>query len=112
MKKQDKQADAEARVGIFWLFNGKPIIDSTPLSKAEPYGDNLGHATGHIDHWAQLQQTGTVPIEVEYEEFPRGRVMYDPTSEEFTILVDRCILDRKDWPVKPVLTGQCPESHP
>jgi hypothetical protein len=27
----------EPCVGIFWLFAGKLIIDSTPLSKAESY---------------------------------------------------------------------------
>ena len=25
-------------VGIFWLINGKLLIDSTPLSESEPYG--------------------------------------------------------------------------
>jgi hypothetical protein len=39
----------EPRVGIFWLYNGKVIIDSTPLSEAEPDFGKLGHATGHID---------------------------------------------------------------
>jgi hypothetical protein len=96
MQKRNKQPDAEARVGIFWLLNGKPLIDSTPLSKAEHYGDSLGHPTGHLDHWTLLQRTGAVPPEVEYEEFPRGRVMYHPASEEFTILADRCILDREE----------------
>jgi hypothetical protein len=28
-------------VGIFWLLHGKLVIDSTPLNKAEPYGDHL-----------------------------------------------------------------------
>jgi hypothetical protein len=29
-------------------------------------------------------------------DYPRGRVMYHPAFEEFTILADRCILDRND----------------
>jgi hypothetical protein len=96
MEKRSKQPYAEARVGIFWHFDDRLIIDSTPMSKAEPYGDNLGHPTGHIDHWALLQQTGAVPPEVEYENPPRGRVVYYKRQETFHLLADRCILDRKD----------------
>ena len=96
MPKPDKQPDAEARVGILWFFDDRLIIDSTPVSKAEPYGDNIGHATGHIDHWALLQRTGAVPPDIEYEQHPRGRVVYDKRQETFHLLADRCILDRKD----------------
>ena len=37
-----------------------------------------------------------MPHESEYEEFPRGRVMHHPKSGQYTILADKCILDRKD----------------
>jgi hypothetical protein len=83
-------------VGIFWLVNNKLVIDSSPLDQAEPYGDHVGHAASHIDVWAQFQQVGKAPRESEYEEYPRGRVMYHPASGEFTILADPCILVRKD----------------
>jgi len=33
----------EPRVGIFWVVDGKPLIDSTSLNEAEPYGDHLTH---------------------------------------------------------------------
>jgi hypothetical protein len=64
----------QPRVGIFWLFKGRLILDSTPVSQGEAYGGNVGHATAHIDYWSRLQERGEVPREVEYEEFPRGRV--------------------------------------
>jgi hypothetical protein len=86
------QEPHEPRVGIFWLYNGKLVTDSTPLSKAEPYGDRLGHAAGHIDHWTALQERGAVPIEVEYEEPPRGRVGYNTKKKEFSLLADECII--------------------
>jgi len=84
----------EPRVGIFWLFRGRLIVDSTPVSQGEPYADHIGHATGHIDYWTGLQERGVVPKEVEYEEFPRGRVIYDPKAERYTLLADKCILSR------------------
>jgi len=85
----------EHRVGVFWLFQGKVITDSTPISKAEPYGECLTHPRGHLEHWTELQQRGTVPAGVEYEEPPRGRVVYFPASDRFVLYADRCILSKK-----------------
>ncbi len=87
---------AEPRVGIFWLVKGKLLIEATPLSKAEAYGDFKVHAADHFSVWARLQQAGTVLPEMEYEEAPRGRVMYNTKTGQFTLLADRCILGRKE----------------
>jgi len=91
-----KSSDREACLGIFWLVNGKLIIDSSPLTEAEPYGNHLGHPRSHIEVWEKYQRGGKVPLEMEYEQAPRGRVMFDRTSDTFTILADKCILRRKD----------------
>jgi hypothetical protein len=91
-----RSSDREACLGIFWLVDGKPIIDSSPLSEAEPYGDHLTHPRSHIDVWAEFERSGRVPRGSEYEEYPRGRVMHHPVSGEFTILADMCILKDKD----------------
>lgn len=37
MQKRNKQPEVEVRVGIFWLFNCKLIIDSTPLSEPNQF---------------------------------------------------------------------------
>jgi len=42
-----KGGKEESRVGIFWLANGKLLIDSTPLDEAERYGDFVTHPRGH-----------------------------------------------------------------
>jgi len=85
----------ETPVGIFWLLRGKLLIDSTPLSKAEPYGDYLTHRRGHAEVWARFQRSGAAPIDIEYEEPPRGRVMYNTQTRWFTLLADKCILRDK-----------------
>jgi len=84
------------QVGIFWLVNGKFLIDSTTLNEAEPYGNRVTHPHSHIDVWQHFQRLGEVPPEYEYEEYPQGRVMHHPSSGEFMILADECILDHKD----------------
>ena len=82
---------SEPRVGIFWLFDGQLIIDSTPVPDAEPYGVRMTHAISHIDHWTKLQERGKVPGYVEYEEPPRGRVVMDTQTQRWIIYADVCI---------------------
>ena len=86
----------EPKVGIFWLLEKRLIYHSTPLSSAEKYGDCLTSPVSHIDHWANLQQRREVSGDVEYEEPPRGRVVYDCGKQQFTIYADRCIIRRGD----------------
>jgi len=91
-----KQRQLESRVGIFWLVRNKLLFDTTPLNEVEPYGDHLTHPRSHIDVWEQFQRLGQAPRESEYEEYPRGRVMYHPATGTSLLLADKCILDRKD----------------
>ena len=63
----------EPHVGIFWVVDGKPLLDSLSLSEAEEYGDFKTHPRSHIDAWRLFQQRGIAPPDVEYEEFPGGR---------------------------------------
>ena len=85
----------EPSVGIFWVIRGKFVIDSTPLSQSEPYGVHLPHPGSHVEVWTMFQQKGTVPRDMEYEEAPRGRVIYNAKIGRFSFLADKCILRDK-----------------
>jgi hypothetical protein len=82
-------------VGIFWLFNGELIFDTSQLSDKEDDGEFIDHPTGHTDHWDELQRRGVVPCDIDYEEPPRGRVLFKKKGGRFALYADRCILDRK-----------------
>ena len=90
-------------VGIVWCVrdgNGprQIVIDSTPLGKAEPYGDFLTHPRGHYEVWESWRRLGpaglarrglpTIIAWQEYENFPRGRVVFDTCSRRFTVYAD------------------------
>jgi hypothetical protein len=92
-----KSSTPEPCVGIFWLFNGELIIDSTPLSKAEPYDTALTHPTGHYKYWSRLQHTGAVPADVEYDDQPRGRVVFDGREQRFHLYADKRILSQRKF---------------
>jgi len=84
----------EMRLGIFWLVDGKLLIESAPLRECEEYGDHLNYPGSHIDLWAKYLRIGVAPEQSEYEEFPRGRVIHNARSG-FTLLADMCLLKNK-----------------
>jgi hypothetical protein len=93
----------EPSVGIFWGVSfgveQRLIADGAPLSAAEAYGECLTYGYGHYEVWEAWREAGFPELrEVglkqkllrsEYETFPRGRIVYDCTTETFWIYADR-----------------------
>ncbi len=93
----------EGRVGIFWTMprNGtrQLVTRMTGLPEAEPYGDFLTHPEGHAEVWEAWQALGParlarlgLPATIathEYEEFPRGRVVFHRPERRFIVYADR-----------------------
>jgi hypothetical protein len=89
-------------VGIFWFVRDGDgiamITEGTPLATAEEYGDFATHATGHYSYWERLKRRGPdalrrggmpdAPAWYEYEDFPRGRIVYSRVTHRFTVYVD------------------------
>ena len=96
-------APETGRVGLFWVVEegGRPsvIALAVPCRQAEVYGDMLTLDTGHLQYWTELAMRGasalraagrpTVPVWSEYDEWPRGRVLYDCEARRFVIRADR-----------------------
>ena len=96
-------------VGIFWAIQepGKPAIlldHRCLLGDAETYGDMLTCPHGHYDLWERWRKVaGEIPdiarplvAASEYEEWPRGRIVYDTVEQQFTCYADAKILGRGD----------------
>ena len=93
-----------ACVGVVWgVADGDKalylVTDLTPLAEAEPYGDCLTHPRGHYEIWETWRQLGPAKLVKnglpalitwhEYEDFPRGRVVFDTVTGRFTLYADR-----------------------
>src|SRR5271166_3228895 len=81
-------------LGPFWVVedhgSATLIAHTVPLEQATPYGDMLTNDTGHFEYWSELARRGAYSLrEAGYEEWPRGRVLYDQTAERFVIRADR-----------------------
>ena len=99
-----KRAQARARlrvpgaseVGIFWVIDGKAVILGEPLSEAESWGEFKNYSQGHDREWSRfLQRNGIVSRDSEYDDYPRGRVVYNTVTGSFNLFADKCILNDK-----------------
>lgn len=101
---------AVSYVGIFWGIPDEKqtwnvLSDKTPIDQAVPYGRCLTHAAGHYEFWESLSTLGQsflaesgLPVELafhEYEDFPRGRVVYWPEEQRFAIYADRKLQNKE-----------------
>jgi hypothetical protein len=92
-------------LGIFWVIphpqSGIAIISSqTPLDEAEEYGDCLTSPVAHIDAWEATKRgklmlasldasIRAVIAAAEYEDWPRGRIVFDRSINNFIAYADR-----------------------
>ncbi len=93
-RKRLRDAGAPA-VGIFWVVEGKPLAFGDSLNDAEQWGEFKNYKEDHIHLWQFLQRNGIVPPDSEYEDYPRGRVVYNTRTASFMFFADRCILKNR-----------------
>jgi hypothetical protein len=87
-------------VGIFWLIEttaGRTqwLAAGCSLQAAEPYGDFLTFPDGHYEVWGRWRRRKDLDAELrslvrtfEYEDWPRGRIVYDRSKKRFTLYAD------------------------
>ena len=89
--------------GLFWVVgdHGKAalIAHAVAMEQAVPYGDMLTVDAGHFEFWSGLARRSprllraagipTTAVWSEYEEWPRGRVLYDCAAGGFIIRAHR-----------------------
>jgi hypothetical protein len=91
-------------VGIFWLAQttegeARLLTAGCPLGGAEAYGDCLTYSPGHYKTWAQWRRDRTLDPALrtlvrayEYEDWPRGRIVFDRSRDLFILYADRKLL--------------------
>jgi hypothetical protein len=92
--KKTKSGAVEPEVGIFFLVGSKLFVERTSLLEAGTYADCKIHEGDHVQYWEKLLRAGAVP-ESEYDEHPRGRVVFNVKTGQFVVYTDKCILGRK-----------------
>lgn len=96
---QAASRDVEPSVGIFWRVANILVIDRSTLEEAEAYGDCITHARGHYECWQKWRALGGTGLatkgypaaiaSTEYDEWPRGRIVYEAPANRFVLYADR-----------------------
>ena len=91
-------------VGIFWVVETGPgearlLTAGCSLETAEPYGDFLTFADGHYEVWERWRNIKdhdpalrAVVRTFEYEDWPRGRIVFDQVKKHFILYADRKLM--------------------
>lgn len=77
-----------ACVGLFFCVDGKFFFYKCLLSEAESYGDFLNYPASHDAVW---RRNHAQKYHVDFDYYPRGRVVYRKSDGIFLIYYDRCI---------------------
>jgi hypothetical protein len=95
---------ATPHVGIFWLVQttdgeARLLATGCPLDQTEPYGDCLTYSRGHYETWEHWRRDRTVDptlrallLSYEYEDWPRGRIVFDRARDRFILYADRKLM--------------------
>lgn len=86
------------KIGIFWIYQGAIFGKEVPISDAEKgFSGILDSPDTHIKQWKSIiEGTNGFPElkYFEYEEVPRGRVVYDAINDRPIVYMD-AVLHRK-----------------
>ena len=75
-------------VGLFFIANDTLLLHKQTLAEAEPYGDFINYTESHNDVW---QRKYARKYKVDFDYFPRGRIVYNQKSEIFLLYYDKCV---------------------
>lgn len=76
------------KVGLFFYVNGDFLFHGCKLDDAEHYGEFLIYSESHYDIWEEHYE---YQYQVDFDFYPRGRIVYRKTDDTFIIYYDQCI---------------------
>ena len=75
-------------VGIFFIVNNQVLLHKCELKEAEKYGDFLNYPESHMEIWDKYYYK---KYKVDFDYFPRGRIIYNTKEQTYYIYYDKCL---------------------
>ena len=84
-------------VGPFYVIDGVVYPDSEPVRDIEvsPSGHKDSNNT-HYDFWKFMQRLYPELRNIDYDYYPRGRVVYNSKEDTYNLFIDKCLNNMKD----------------
>lgn len=80
-------------VSLFFYVDDKFLIHECSLEEALKYGNFLNYKESHFDIWNKYYYK---KYNVDFDYYPRGRVIYNIEEECFYIYIDKCLINKMD----------------
>ena len=80
----------EIKIGIFWFLQKQVIGIAHPFNLND--ADSIGLIDSpytHVDYWKNMQSVYPELRHYEYEQIPRGRVVFDANKEKAIVYMDK-----------------------
>lgn len=74
-------------VGIFFINKDELLLHTCKIADGEPYGDFVNYPESHNDVW---QREYADKHRVDFDYFPRGRIVYNKAEDVFLLYYDKC----------------------
>lgn len=89
--------EQNGNVGIFWINSKDEIFaDGLTLKDAEPYGNKMTYPESHYNIWRRKMRHQHPEFKYkEYEEVPRGRIVYSIPNKQYIVYLPTAYLQNK-----------------
>lgn len=82
-----------ASIGIFWVFEGEVFGVRTPVNQAsERIAGVLDSDAEHVSSWPHQQRLNSALTAYEYQDIPRGRVLYQCNIKRYRVYLDKSLM--------------------
>ncbi len=87
------------KIGIFWIYQGRVLARPISIKDGEPQDDFIDSPDSHVHVWDEpdgFMRDYPELAECNYEDIPRGRVLYESSEDRYVIYLDECLMNAKD----------------
>jgi hypothetical protein len=78
----------QCKGGLFSIFHSIPYT----IEFGMEYGNFIIAKEAHYETWLFLQKRGAIPKNAEYDDIPRGRVLYNKVQKRYKVFTGRWVI--------------------
>lgn len=90
--RREKSATKSGCVGIFWCRQDQLLAAKVPLADGLGNSVSVNGPFDHITTWPEFQRKLPALKGVEYEDVPRGRVLFLKRAKKFVVYLDKSLM--------------------
>ena len=83
-----KSNNSQIGPALFFCVNGKLLFHGCSLEESDPYGIFSNYPHSHYDIW---NENYAQKYSVDFDYYPRGRVVYRSSDDTYLIYYDKCM---------------------